>query len=176
MRIGSTVPRRARAALRGNDAVRALRLAYRGLLLQVAATDLGHLVEPELEKPGYTRVAAELTTLAEAALRAALAVAVAETCPADEPLPCRLAVIAMGKCGGRELNYVSDVDVVFVAEGDLPRATKLAMATMRVATEAAFEVDAALRPEGKSGKLVRTLEGTPPTTSGGRAPGSSRRC
>ena len=149
----------ARAAVRGNDAVRALRLAYRGLLLQVAATDLGHLVEPELAKPGYTRVAAELTTLAEAALRAALAVAVAETCPADQPLPCRLAVIAMGKCGGRELNYVSDVDVVFVAEGDLPRATRMAMAMMRVATEAAFEVDAALRPEGKSGKLVRTLEG-----------------
>jgi glutamate-ammonia-ligase adenylyltransferase len=148
-----------RAAMRGNDAVRALRLAYRGLLLQVAATDLGHLVEPDLARPGYTRVAAELTTLAEAALRAALAVAVAETCPADEPLPCRLAVIAMGKCGGRELNYVSDVDVVFVAEGDLPRATKLAMAMMRVATEAAFEVDAALRPEGKSGKLVRTLDG-----------------
>ncbi|HEY4022834.1 MAG TPA: bifunctional [glutamine synthetase] adenylyltransferase/[glutamine synthetase]-adenylyl-L-tyrosine phosphorylase [Pseudonocardiaceae bacterium] len=148
-----------RAALRGNDAVRALRLAYRGLLLQVAATDLGHLVEPVLAKPGYSRVAAELTTLAEAALRAALAVAVAETCPADEPLPCRLAVIAMGKCGGRELNYVSDVDVVFVAEGDLPRATRLAAAMMRVATEAAFEVDAALRPEGKSGKLVRTLDG-----------------
>jgi glutamate-ammonia-ligase adenylyltransferase len=65
----------------------------------------------------------------------------------------------MGKCGGRELNYVSDVDVVFVAEGDLPKATKLAMAMMRVATEAAFDVDAALRPEGKSGNLVRTVDG-----------------
>ncbi|HEX3780201.1 MAG TPA: bifunctional [glutamine synthetase] adenylyltransferase/[glutamine synthetase]-adenylyl-L-tyrosine phosphorylase [Pseudonocardiaceae bacterium] len=149
----------ARASLRGNDAVRALRLAYRGLLLQVAATDLGHLVEPELAEPGYERIAAELTTLAEAALRAALAVAVAETCPEGEPLPCRLAVIAMGKCGGRELNYVSDVDVVFAAEGELSRATRLASAMMRVATEAAFEVDAALRPEGKNGALVRTVDG-----------------
>jgi len=149
----------ARATLRGNEAVRALRLAYRGLLLQVAATDLGHLVEPRLAEPGYERVAAELTTLAEAALRAALAVAVAETCPEGESLPCRLAVIAMGKCGGRELNYVSDVDVVFVADGELSKATRLASAMMRVATEAAFEVDAALRPEGKNGALVRTVDG-----------------
>ncbi|WQD13883.1 MAG: hypothetical protein U1U88_002299 [Lawsonella clevelandensis] len=30
--------------------------------------------------------------------------------------PGRLAIIAMGKCGARELNYISDVDVVFAAE------------------------------------------------------------
>ena len=35
---------------------------------------------------------------------------------ATPPTACRLAVIGMGKCGGRELNYVSDVDVIFVAE------------------------------------------------------------
>ncbi len=65
----------------------------------------------------------------------------------------------MGKCGGRELNYVSDVDVVFVAEGDLGVATRVASAMMRVAGSACFQVDAALRPEGKSGALVRTLDG-----------------
>ena len=74
-----------RAALRGNDAVRALRLAYRGLLLQVAATDLGHLVEPDLAKPGYTRVAAELTTLAEASLRAFRAVLTVSIAPSMRP-------------------------------------------------------------------------------------------
>lgn len=76
----------------------------------------------------------------------------------------------MGKCGGRELNYVSDVDVIFVAEAraDEPEdaalrvATRLASAMMRAcsaSTEegALWEVDAALRPEGKSGPLVRTL-------------------
>ncbi|MQA11192.1 MAG: bifunctional [glutamine synthetase] adenylyltransferase/[glutamine synthetase]-adenylyl-L-tyrosine phosphorylase, partial [Pseudonocardiaceae bacterium] len=73
--------------------------------------------------------------------------------------PARLAVIAMGKCGGRELNYVSDVDVVFVGEGDLNIAAKLASSMMRVAGEACFDVDAALRPEGKAGALVRTLDG-----------------
>ena len=83
----------------------------------------------------------------------------------------------MGKTGGRELNYVSDVDVLFVADGDLDVATRLASTMMRVATNACFEVDAALRPEGKAGPLVRTLDGhTAATTSVGPAPGSSRRC
>jgi glutamate-ammonia-ligase adenylyltransferase len=128
------------------------------LLLEIAAEDLGHLVEPELPQPTYEMVAAALSDLAEAALRAALAVAAAELA-GDEALDCSLAVIAMGKCGGRELNYVSDVDVVFVGDGDLTRATRLAAGMMRVANEAAFEVDAALRPEGKAGALVRTLDG-----------------
>jgi glutamate-ammonia-ligase adenylyltransferase len=152
-------PETGRTELRATpDTVRALRAGYRGLLLQVAATDLGHLVEPELHEPSYERVAAELTVLAEAALRAALAVAEAEVLRGAEA-DCRLAVIAMGKCGGRELNYVSDVDVVFAAEGDLAQATRLASVLMRVAGEAAFEVDAALRPEGKNGALVRTPDG-----------------
>jgi glutamate-ammonia-ligase adenylyltransferase len=44
------------------------------------------------------------------------ALAVARPGRRDAAPDVRLAVIAMGKCGGRELNYVSDVDVVFVAE------------------------------------------------------------
>jgi glutamate-ammonia-ligase adenylyltransferase len=142
----------------GGAAVRALRAGYRGLLLQVAAADLGHVVEPELPQPSFEEIAAELTALAEAALRAALAVAWQEV-GGEDPERARLAVIAMGKCGGRELNYVSDVDVVFVGDGDIGLATKAASAMMRVATNACFEVDAALRPEGKAGSLVRTLEG-----------------
>ena len=73
-------------------------------------------------------------------------------------MPVRLAVLAMGKCGARELNYVSDVDVVFVAEPADTTATRLAAEMMSVASNACFEVDAALRPEGKAGALVRTLE------------------
>ncbi|HEY3750693.1 MAG TPA: bifunctional [glutamine synthetase] adenylyltransferase/[glutamine synthetase]-adenylyl-L-tyrosine phosphorylase [Pseudonocardiaceae bacterium] len=151
-----------RAALRGSAAIKALRLGYRGLLLEIAAEDLGHLIEPSLPQPTYEMVASALSELAEAALRAALAVSAAElagSTPADEPLDCSLAVIAMGKCGGRELNYVSDVDVVFVGDGDIAKATRLAAGMMRVAGEAAFEVDAALRPEGKAGALVRTIDG-----------------
>ncbi|GAB3872359.1 hypothetical protein GCM10029964_010610 [Kibdelosporangium lantanae] len=98
--------------LTGADAVRALRQAYRARLLLIAADDLAHVVEPSLRTPAFEDVTTRLTILAEEALRAALAVAHAEIDAKD----ARLAVIAMGKCGGRELNYVSDVDVVFVGE------------------------------------------------------------
>ena len=104
--------------------------------------------------------------------------------------PARLAVIAMGKCGAKELNYISDVDVIFAAdhppagEGERPdearmlaTATQLATGMMRICQGVAWEVDAALRPEGKAGALVRTpSEPRRATTSGGRRPGSSRRC
>ena len=82
----------------------------------------------------------------------------------------RLAVIAMGKCGGRELNYVSDVDVIFVHEpvdgadetAATRAATQLASHLIRVCSDPTAEgtlwqVDAALRPEGKAGPLSRTL-------------------
>ncbi|MDQ3573362.1 MAG: bifunctional [glutamine synthetase] adenylyltransferase/[glutamine synthetase]-adenylyl-L-tyrosine phosphorylase [Actinomycetota bacterium] len=60
-----------------------------------------------------------------------------------------LAVIGMGKLGGRELNYASDIDVMFVGEGD-------ARPVMDVARRC-YRVDANLRPEGRNGPLVRTL-------------------
>jgi [glutamine synthetase] adenylyltransferase / [glutamine synthetase]-adenylyl-L-tyrosine phosphorylase len=141
----------------GPEAVRALRAAYRGLLLEIAADDLGHLVERNLPVPDYVQTTGRLTALAEAAIEAALAVAAAHAGAGRER--CRLAVIAMGKCGGHELNYVSDVDVLFVADGDTDAATRMASDMIRVASQACFEVDAALRPEGKAGPLVRTLDG-----------------
>jgi [glutamine synthetase] adenylyltransferase / [glutamine synthetase]-adenylyl-L-tyrosine phosphorylase len=139
--------------------VAALRVAYRRALVSLAGRDLGEGLAAE-------DVAAELADIAAAVLTAGLALAVAEQ-PADTA-PCRLAVIGLGKCGGRELNYVSDVDVVFVAEPvdrsdpegpALAGATRVAAALMRICREAAWEVDAALRPEGKAGALVRTVTG-----------------
>ena len=87
--------------------IAALRLAYRRAVLSLAGRDLGDGLPAE-------EVAAELADIAAAVLTAGLALAVAEQ-PASAAA-CRLAVIGLGKCGGRELNYVSDVDVVFVAE------------------------------------------------------------
>jgi glutamate-ammonia-ligase adenylyltransferase len=139
--------------------VGALRLAYRRAILSLAGRDLGDGLPAE-------EAAAELADIAAAVLTAGLALAVAEQ--PKSAAPCRLAVIAMGKTGGRELNYVSDVDVVFVAEPvdptdaespALTSATRVAAALMRICREAAWEVDAALRPEGKAGALVRTLSG-----------------
>ncbi|SFP11398.1 glutamate-ammonia-ligase adenylyltransferase [Amycolatopsis arida] len=145
--------------LTGAAAEAALRAAYRGLLLEVAAADLAHLVQPEVPELPYAEVADRLTTLADAALRAGLAVAEHEQGDGGAVDTARLAVVAMGKCGGRELNYVSDVDVIFVGDGDLQVATRVAAGMLRVVGRACFEVDAALRPEGKAGALVRTLDG-----------------
>ena len=103
-----------RAGFSGPKAVVALRAAYRNLVLQVAAHDVASTVEDE-PVIWFPEIGALLADLADAALTAALAVAFREVC-GDSPIPIRLAVIAMGKCGARELNYVSDVDVVFVSE------------------------------------------------------------
>ncbi|WP_031102834.1 bifunctional [glutamine synthetase] adenylyltransferase/[glutamine synthetase]-adenylyl-L-tyrosine phosphorylase [Streptomyces sp. NRRL S-146] len=138
-----------------------LRVAYRRCLLSIAARDV-------CGTTGLAESAAELADLATATLRAALGIAEAAA-PEDAAL-CRLAVIAMGKCGGHELNYVSDVDVIFVGEATegtdetqaLRAATRLASHMMRICSETTVEgsiwpVDANLRPEGRNGPLVRTL-------------------
>ena len=139
----------------------ALRVEYRRHLLRLAARDLAHHL-------GVDDAAAELADLAAGTLDAALAIARERVGPGADA--ARLAVIAMGKCGGHELNYVSDVDVIFVAEPAqgaeeapaLRTATQLAAALMQVCSDQTSEgtiwpVDAALRPEGKAGPLVRTL-------------------
>ena len=152
------------SALPYPQAVDALRVEYRRVLLRLAARDLAHHMAVD-------DVAAELSDLAAGTLDAALAIARAKVPDAQV---ARLAVIAMGKCGGHELNYVSDVDVVFVGEAArgstedadeakaLRVATQLASALMQACSDATAEgtiwpVDAALRPEGKAGPLVRTL-------------------
>ncbi|MEJ3403232.1 bifunctional [glutamine synthetase] adenylyltransferase/[glutamine synthetase]-adenylyl-L-tyrosine phosphorylase [Rathayibacter sp. YIM 133350] len=159
----------------------ALRVRYRRWLARVASFDL----EQPDPVSGLDAVAACLSDLAAAALDAALAVARGASSrspgapaapgafPADQVDATRLAIIGMGKAGASELNYVSDVDVIFVAsaaedsELDTARAveiaTRLAMLTMRGISEPAiepplWEVDANLRPEGKDGALVRSLE------------------
>ncbi len=132
-----------------------LRTLYRDQLLVLAGLDLAATVEDEPVVP-FTVVAAHLSDLADAALAAALRVAESSVC--GDKTPPRLAVIAMGKCGARELNYVSDVDVIFVAEQADTVTTRVAGEMMRLASEAFFQVDAGLRPEGRSGELVRTVE------------------
>ena len=139
----------------------ALRSAYRRRLLAIAAADLA-------EGAAFIDVSAAIADLADATLEAALAIARAES-PQDAAR-CRLAVVAMGKCGGRELNYISDVDVLFVAEpadgvdeaDAIASATRLAQTLMHAcasptAEGSIWEVDPNLRPEGKAGALVRTL-------------------
>ncbi|HEY6416697.1 MAG TPA: hypothetical protein VIX41_10680, partial [Acidimicrobiales bacterium] len=87
---------------------------------------------------------AALAGLARAVLRAAVRIAGADG--GD------MAVIGMGKLGGRELNYASDVDVLFV-EGDARQARSVLDVARRC-----FRVDANLRPEGRDGALTRSIE------------------
>ena len=73
------------------------------------------------------------------------------------------AVIGMGKLGGRELNYASDIDVLFVHEGDTDAAEHTARALLATMSESTvdgivFRTDANLRPEGRAGRLSRTLD------------------
>ena len=139
-----------------NGVLPVLRTQYRDRLLVLAGLDLASVVENEPVLP-FAKTGEHLSDLADAALAAALKVATCSVCGEDGEAP-RLAVIAMGKCGARELNYVSDVDVIFVAEEADAVTTRVAGEMMRFASDAFFEVDAALRPEGKHGQLVRTLD------------------
>lgn len=163
------------ARVAGEDGWVALRIRYRRELARIAAFDLAQPDPADV----VDRVSARLADLAGAALDASLAVARTRVSaggysgfPREQVAATRFAIIAMGKTGAQELNYVSDVDVIFVGgsadEEALSEAraleisTRLAMETMRGASSpevepALWEVDANLRPEGKQGALVRSL-------------------
>lgn len=159
---------------RAEDAVAALRVEYRSCLSEIAAADLAS----ESATVAIAGVSAALADAAAAALEAGLAIARAviersgRAGTRDEIAATRLAIIGMGKAGARELNYLSDVDVIFVAgtadesvvseARAIDIATRLARETMTALSGVEvepplWEVDAALRPEGKQGALVRSL-------------------
>ncbi len=132
------------------------RAKYRGLL-RIAARDLaGRPLRESL---------AELSDLADRCLEAGLACAAQET---GAPPP---ALLALGKLGGRELNFSSDVDLLFVS--DPPRSAapdehnrgvaRLVRRLKRRLEEPSSEgfvyrVDLDLRPEGRTGVLVNSVE------------------
>lgn len=118
--------------------------------LRIAAHDVLDLID-------VSEVGRALTDLAEATVEAAVGVL-------EPPLP--FAVIALGRLGGGELSYASDLDVMFVYDGSTPADFKEAL---RVATSLLhgvgghrphiYDLDADLRPEGKDGPLARSLDG-----------------
>ncbi len=148
----------------GQSADDALKVAYRGRLLGIAADDLA-AADPAAILPD---VGVALADAADAALQVALDIA-----QRDVPGAAGVAmsVIVLGKTGGRELNYISDVDVLYVVEpaagSPLGEAEVVAVGTRLAArlqqvcggvtTEGSlWQVDAGLRPEGRNGPLVRT--------------------
>jgi glutamate-ammonia-ligase adenylyltransferase len=146
------------------EAVTAVRAIRRRELFRIAVADLLDLVD--VAETGYA-----LTDMTAAALEGALTAAVlAIEAERRTPLPARIAIVAMGRFGGYEMGFGSDADVMFVYEPvpDAP-AEDAARGARDVAnefrrllslpgTDPALVVDADLRPEGKQGPLVRTLE------------------
>lgn len=141
----------------------ALRRYVRSAQLRILARDLLDLTDER-------SIARELADVADGAVSAALEIARAEL--PEDPGPPPFAIIAMGKWGGRELGYPSDLDVLFayrVPDGSHSPAARAAAdelarsfsAALGKVTEEgiAYKVDAGLRPEGKDGPLARTLEG-----------------
>ena len=134
------------------DRQRALRRWQRRNLLGIAARDV-------FGQADVGRVGADLTTLAEASLAAALR--------SLQP-GVRFAVIALGRFAGEELAYTSDLDVVFVHDGDRAQdheeALRVASGLLRFVAgdtpaQRIFKVDTGLRPEGRQGPLCRSLSG-----------------
>ena len=147
-------------------------------VLRVAAADVSRRMPLMV-------VSDHLTEIAEAVLRASLAIAWRDitarhgrpaSMPADTAFP-PYAVIAYGKLGGIELGYGSDLDLVFVHDDDTgamttgPKSIDLATFYARLTQRlihtlttmtpqgALYEVDPRLRPDGSKGVLVNTLDG-----------------
>jgi glutamate-ammonia-ligase adenylyltransferase len=125
--------------------------------LRIAAADVLALTGGDDDPVVVT--ARQLTELAEATLRAALDTVA-------PPVP--FAIVAMGRFGGAELSYASDLDLLFVYDGstaeDFAAAEKAAEGLLRFLTgdspaHAVYPVDLDLRPEGKDGPLARSLDG-----------------
>ncbi|MBT1173372.1 bifunctional [glutamine synthetase] adenylyltransferase/[glutamine synthetase]-adenylyl-L-tyrosine phosphorylase [Bifidobacterium sp. MA2] len=149
------------------EAATALRGTYRRQLAAIMAQD-ATAPDPCEIQPVISR---GLSDLADAALEGALAIARREV-PGSEHV--RFVIIGMGKLGAQELNYVSDVDLIYAvepADREVDRQTLLRTGTkmattlqrvcqsviMGVAEPVLWQIDGGLRPEGKDGPLVRTI-------------------
>lgn len=137
----------------GVDQIDALRRFQRGELLRIGACDLLDLFD-------LPTAAQQLSILAESLAQASLQVAAGLAGGSARGF----CVIGMGKLGGGELNYSSDIDLLFLAAEPSPQATRLGERLVdvfaRVTTEGfLYRVDMRLRPWGKVGPLVSSPEG-----------------
>ncbi len=143
----------ASTASQGGKPLDALRRFQRRELLRIGACDLLGLFD-------MPTVAAQLSHLADSLIRACLTVAETEAGVSTDGF----VVLAMGKLGGEELNYSSDVDLLFVAMLEPTAYLRLAERLIDALTRATdegflYRVDMRLRPWGSSGALVSSLDG-----------------
>ena len=152
------------------QAVSALRARYREHVAAIMAADLAS-ADPVEVQPYISR---KLSDAADAVLEAALSISRGQVTGSSA---CRFAIIAMGKLGAQEINYVSDIDLIYVVEpADLSNkqnqdaalrvGASMAMVLQKVCQSVVmgsvepplWQIDTALRPEGKDGPLVRRLD------------------
>ncbi len=125
-----------------------------GHVLRVGLADFAGALDP-------LAVDGELTAIAEVCLQAAVGITERQL---GAP-PGALAILALGKLGGRELGYAADLDVVFVYTGDdeaiapMSRLAQRLLGSLRQRTDRGrlYEVDTRLRPSGSQGLLVSSL-------------------
>jgi glutamate-ammonia-ligase adenylyltransferase len=135
-----------------------------------------HDIQGELH---YAEVSAQLSALAEVCLERAHRIALDERVARyGVPADLDLVVVALGKLGGGELNYHSDLDLIFVygpsgqarTGGEAPRVgpheffakvAQLLLSTLQIATREGYvyKIDTRLRPSGRAGALVTSLDG-----------------
>jgi glutamate-ammonia-ligase adenylyltransferase len=136
-----------------NDQLDSLRRFQRWELLRIGACDLLDLFD-------LSTVTVQLSNLADSLVQAGLIFVAAKT----NTEPDGFAVIGLGKLGGRELNYSSDIDLLFLAGSDATvyrRFGERLIDALACTTDEGFlyRVDMRLRPWGQSGALVSSLDG-----------------
>lgn len=126
----------------------AVRRYRRRELLRIGCADLHGVLD-------LAEVTEQLSLLADAVVQQCLAIV------AGQGLATTMAILALGKLGGGELNYSSDIDLIFVANRaeQLPSATRVAIDLTRCLSELSdegflYRVDLRLRPYGSAGTLV----------------------
>jgi glutamate-ammonia-ligase adenylyltransferase len=138
------------------DQHRWLRRYFHADQMRIALRDILDLATPE-------QTQSEISALADAFLVYALEVVLRKNRLKKAPF----AIVGLGKLGGQELIYASDLDIVFVADNsskNLPALQKLAiqfldLLSKRTEDGITFAADARLRPDGEKGLLVNTLSG-----------------
>ncbi len=126
----------------------------------------------------FSRFSEELTDLAEVIMEAVTTLCVEElradygTPLADDGSPCPLAVLALGKCGGRELGFASDIELMFLYAGGgktsgpqsilaaefYEKTVEAVLHAVRARREGIFRIDLQLRPYGQAGAMAVSLD------------------
>ena len=148
--VGEAAEAMSRARTRP-EKLRELRRYHRRQLLRIGMCDAFGLMDLRF-------ITLQLSLLADAMVQSALRLAVSEH-GIDE---FALSVLALGKLGGEELNYSSDIDLVLIAEHSSPQLARAARLTVEGLTDSQppgflYRVDLRLRPWGEAGELVSTL-------------------